>query len=233
MDFNYSEEQEAVRQLAAQIFGERSTHDRLKQVEAEAGDDGPDRPRPLSGTGQRGAARHPPGRGRSAAPVSTSWPPAWSSRRPAAPPPTCRSSRRWSTARCRSHRFGTDAQRKALATGRGRRRDHPDRGDGRAGRRGHRARWYRADHECDAARGRVVGPLGHQGLCPGRAGGRRDPGAGHVPRGGRCGQRRRRVHRRTPTAPGLTKTRQSTTTGRPEAIVELDGVVVGGRPAPR
>ncbi len=41
MDFNYSEEQEAVRQLAAQIFSERSTHDRLKQVEAEAGDHGP------------------------------------------------------------------------------------------------------------------------------------------------------------------------------------------------
>ena len=41
MDFSYSEEQEAVRQLAGQIFGERSTHDRLKQVEAEAGDEGP------------------------------------------------------------------------------------------------------------------------------------------------------------------------------------------------
>ena len=35
MDFNYSEEQEAVRQLAAQIFSERSTHDRLKEVEAD------------------------------------------------------------------------------------------------------------------------------------------------------------------------------------------------------
>ena len=41
MDFNYSEEQEAVRQLAGQIFGERSTHDRLKEIEAAAGDDGP------------------------------------------------------------------------------------------------------------------------------------------------------------------------------------------------
>ncbi len=41
MDFNYSEEQEAVRQLAGQIFGERATHDRLKQVEAETGDEGP------------------------------------------------------------------------------------------------------------------------------------------------------------------------------------------------
>ena len=41
MDFNYSEEQEAVRQLAGQIFGDRSTHDRLKQIEASAADDGP------------------------------------------------------------------------------------------------------------------------------------------------------------------------------------------------
>ncbi len=41
MDFTYSEEQEAVRQLAAQIFGERSTHDRLKAIEDEAGDKGP------------------------------------------------------------------------------------------------------------------------------------------------------------------------------------------------
>src|SRR5580704_7627929 len=41
MDFGYSEEQEAVRQLAGQIFGDRSTHERLKQVEAAAGDEGP------------------------------------------------------------------------------------------------------------------------------------------------------------------------------------------------
>ncbi len=41
MDFSYSEEQEAVRQLAGQIFGERSTHDRLKEIEAAAGDEGP------------------------------------------------------------------------------------------------------------------------------------------------------------------------------------------------
>jgi 3-oxocholest-4-en-26-oyl-CoA dehydrogenase beta subunit len=41
VDFTYSEEQEAVRQLAGQIFGERSTHERLKDVEAAAGDEGP------------------------------------------------------------------------------------------------------------------------------------------------------------------------------------------------
>jgi len=59
MDFNYSEEQEAVRQLAGQIFGERATHDRLKQLEAEAeaGDGGPfDRSlwRELAGAGLLG-----------------------------------------------------------------------------------------------------------------------------------------------------------------------------------
>jgi alkylation response protein AidB-like acyl-CoA dehydrogenase len=41
MDFTYSEEQDAVRQLAAQIFGERSTHERLKEIEAAAADEGP------------------------------------------------------------------------------------------------------------------------------------------------------------------------------------------------
>jgi len=41
VDFNYSEEQEAVRELAERIFTERSTHERLKQVEASAGPLGP------------------------------------------------------------------------------------------------------------------------------------------------------------------------------------------------
>src|SRR5580693_10357317 len=41
MDFTYSEEQEAVRQLAGQIFTDRVTHERLKELEAEAGDEGP------------------------------------------------------------------------------------------------------------------------------------------------------------------------------------------------
>ena len=41
MDFSYSEEQEAVRQLAGRIFEERSTHERLKQIEAAAGPEGP------------------------------------------------------------------------------------------------------------------------------------------------------------------------------------------------
>jgi alkylation response protein AidB-like acyl-CoA dehydrogenase len=41
MDFTYSEEQEAVRQLAGQIFNDRVTHERLKELEAGAGDEGP------------------------------------------------------------------------------------------------------------------------------------------------------------------------------------------------
>jgi 3-oxocholest-4-en-26-oyl-CoA dehydrogenase beta subunit len=41
MDFEFSEEHEAVRQLADQIFVERSTHERLKEVEQSAGDQGP------------------------------------------------------------------------------------------------------------------------------------------------------------------------------------------------
>jgi 3-oxocholest-4-en-26-oyl-CoA dehydrogenase beta subunit len=41
MDFNYSEEQEAVRELAGRIFTERSTHERLKEIEQAAAIEGP------------------------------------------------------------------------------------------------------------------------------------------------------------------------------------------------
>jgi alkylation response protein AidB-like acyl-CoA dehydrogenase len=41
MDFTYSEEQEAVRELAGRIFSERATHERLREVEAAAGPEGP------------------------------------------------------------------------------------------------------------------------------------------------------------------------------------------------
>src|SRR6516165_7991955 len=58
MDFSYSEEQEAVRQLAAQILGDRATHERLKEVEAAAaGTEGPfdrDLWRELAGAGLLG-----------------------------------------------------------------------------------------------------------------------------------------------------------------------------------
>jgi alkylation response protein AidB-like acyl-CoA dehydrogenase len=41
MDFSFSEEQEAVRELAGRMFSERATHERLKELEATPGDDGP------------------------------------------------------------------------------------------------------------------------------------------------------------------------------------------------
>jgi acyl-CoA dehydrogenase len=41
MDFDYTEEQDAVRELADRIFTDRATHDRLKELEATAGDGGP------------------------------------------------------------------------------------------------------------------------------------------------------------------------------------------------
>ncbi|MGH9090105.1 MAG: acyl-CoA dehydrogenase family protein [Acidimicrobiales bacterium] len=41
MDFDYGEEQEAVRELAGRILSERSTHERLKEVEQAAGPEGP------------------------------------------------------------------------------------------------------------------------------------------------------------------------------------------------
>jgi acyl-CoA dehydrogenase len=41
MDFTYSEEQEAVRELAERIFTERVTHERLKEIELAAAEEGP------------------------------------------------------------------------------------------------------------------------------------------------------------------------------------------------
>jgi len=41
MDFTYSEEQDAVKELAGRIFTERSTHERLKAIETAAADEGP------------------------------------------------------------------------------------------------------------------------------------------------------------------------------------------------
>ena len=41
MDFTYSEEQEAVRELALRIFTEKATHERLKEIELAAAEEGP------------------------------------------------------------------------------------------------------------------------------------------------------------------------------------------------
>jgi alkylation response protein AidB-like acyl-CoA dehydrogenase len=57
MDFTYSEEQEAVRELAGRIFTERVTHERLKEIEQAAAEEGPiDRAlwRELAGAGLLG-----------------------------------------------------------------------------------------------------------------------------------------------------------------------------------
>jgi 3-oxocholest-4-en-26-oyl-CoA dehydrogenase beta subunit len=59
MDFTYSEEQEAVRELAGRIFTERVTHERLKEIEQAAAEEGPiDRPlwRELADAGLLGIA---------------------------------------------------------------------------------------------------------------------------------------------------------------------------------
>jgi alkylation response protein AidB-like acyl-CoA dehydrogenase len=59
MDFTYSEEQEAVRELATRIFTERVTHERLKEIELAGAAEGPiDRPlwRELADAGLLGIA---------------------------------------------------------------------------------------------------------------------------------------------------------------------------------
>ncbi len=101
MDFTYSEEQEAVRQLAGQIFTDRVTHERLKQLEAEAGDEGPfDRElwKELAGAGLLGIhlSEDVGGAGLDFVAACLVVEAAGARR------PTSRSSRRWSTAPSRS-----------------------------------------------------------------------------------------------------------------------------------
>ena len=227
MDFNYSEEQEAVRQLAGQIFGERSTHERLKEIEAAAGDEGPfdrDLWRELADAGLLGihlgedvggagldfvaACLVIEAAGRTAAYV-----PVVETMVYGALP---------------IDRFGTDAQRKTWLPG-----------------------VASGETILTAAMAELVGevivPGGTEPATTATARGRRLVGARRAPRPA-CRRRswptpswcrpraatadgaasgRRRVHRRRATPTGSTLTRQTTTTGRPEAIVELDGVRVG------
>ena len=139
MDFSYSEEQEAVRELANRIFGERSTHERLREIEAGSRRRGSLRPRAVVRAGRSRASRHRPPRGGRRRRASTSWPSASWWRLRAAPRPTCPSSRRWSTARRPSPlRDGRAAP--ALASGRRERRADRDRGACRAVRRCRRPR---------------------------------------------------------------------------------------------
>ena len=226
MDFNYSEEQEAVRQLAAQIFGERSTHDRLKQVEAEAGDEGPfdrDLWRELAGAGLLGihlgedvggagldfvaACLVIEAAGRTAAYV-----PVVETMVYGAVPIA---------------RFGTDAQRKAWLTG-----------------------VASGETVLTAAMAELVGEVILPGGTEPATTATAQPDGSWLLTGTKacvpaafvadamlvpatCKTPRRRGHRASASsssrrdAEGVTLTRQTTTTGRPEAIVELDGVRVG------
>ena len=60
MDFNYSEEQDAVRELADRIFNERATHERLKEIELAAGAEGPIDRSLWKRVGGSRPSRHPP-----------------------------------------------------------------------------------------------------------------------------------------------------------------------------
>ncbi len=171
MDFNYSEEQEAVRQLAGQIFGERATHERLKAVEAAAGDEGPidrDLWRELA---RRGPDRDP-SQGRR--------------RRRRARLRGCLSGVRGRGAdggirpRCRDHGLWSGSRRPVRYRGPAQdvaercreRRDDPHRRTGRAGGGGRTPRRSRADHGRRGAVRRIVAALRHQGV---RAGQRLSP----------------------------------------------------------
>jgi acyl-CoA dehydrogenase len=225
MDFSYSEEQEAVRQLAGQIFGDRSTHDRLKEIEATAGDDGPfDRElwKELAGAGLLGihlgedvggagldfvaACLVIEAAGRTAAYVPVVETMAYG----ALP----------------IDRFGTDAQRKTWLTGVAGGETiltaamaelvgevilpggtepvttATAQDDGS---------WVLSGTKACVPAALVADAILVPATCRAADGSSTGPGVFIVERG----------------ADGVTLTRQTTTTGRPEAIVELDGVIVG------
>jgi acyl-CoA dehydrogenase len=225
MDFSYSEEQEAVRQLAGQIFGDRSTHDRLKEIEATAGDDGPfDRElwKELAGAGLLGihlgedvggagldfvaACLVIEAAGRTAAYVPVVETMAYG----ALP----------------IDRFGTDAQRKTWLTGVAGGETiltaamaelvgevilpggtepvttATAQDDGS---------WVLSGTKACVPAALVADAILVPATCRTADGSSTGPGVFIVERG----------------ADGVTLTRQTTTTGRPEAIVELDGVIVG------
>ncbi len=225
MDFNYSEEQEAVRQLAGQICSERSTHERLKQVEAEAGDDGPidrDLWRELADAGLLGI-----GVGEEFGGAGLDFVAAClvieAVGRTAAYVPVVET---MAYGAVPIARFGTDAQRKAWLPG-----------------------MAAGETILTAAMAELVGEV----ILPGgtepatTATARQDgswllsgtkacvpaafvadallvPATCQAPDGAVTGVG---VFIVDSSADGLTMTRQTTTTGRPEAIVELDGVTVG------
>ena len=170
MDFSFSEEQEAVRELADRIFTDLSTQERLREIEtgartatASTGSSGPSWLRPAC-SGSR---------------CRRTWAgPAWASsrrdwwwRRPGAPPPSCRWSRPWPPPP-RPWPASDRTSSGPVAPRRGHRGDGAHHGAGRAGRidRRPRRRWRSPRRRVGAQRRQVVRALGH--------GGRRRPGAG-------------------------------------------------------
>jgi len=225
MDFNYSEEQETVRQLAGQICSERSTHERLKQVEAEAGDDGPidrDLWRELAGAGLLGIAVAEEFGGAGLDFVAACLV-IEAVGRTAAYVPVVET---MAYAAVPIARFGTDAQRKAWLPG-----------------------VAAGESILTAAMAELVGEVilpggtepattatvqqdgswllsGTKACIPAAfvADAMLVPATCQAPDGAVTGVG---VFIVDTGADGLTMTRQTTTTGRPEAIVELDGVTVG------
>ena len=224
MDFTYSEEQEAVRELAGRIFTER-VHPRAAQGRSR-------RRRATRARSTASCGRSWPRPGcsastwprTSAGPGSTSWPPAWSieaAGRTAAYVPVVETMVYGAR---HLDRFGTDEQRQTwLARRRPAARpvltaalaelvgDVVLPGGTEPGHHGH------------GAGRRVLGARGHQGL---RAGGLVAdavlvPATCRTADGIAAGAG---VFIVEPRRPGLTLTRQTTTTGRPEAIIELAGV---------
>ena len=124
MDFSFTEEQEAVRQLAEQVFTGTATVERVKEVEAS---EDRDRPRALEGAGHDRAARHRPARGpRRRRPGPGRGLPR--ARGPGPPGRPRAATGRPSWPRETLAEFGTEDQQARLAAGRRRRRGRADAG---------------------------------------------------------------------------------------------------------
>ena len=132
MDFSFTEEQDATAELATQILTDRSTHERLRELE-RSGEPRFDRDTwaELAKAGLLGIAVPESAGGAGLGLIEL----AGSSRPPARPPPPCRCGRRWPWARCRIAEFGSDELQADVAARRGRRHGHADRRLARGRRR--------------------------------------------------------------------------------------------------
>ena len=159
MDFNYSEEQEAVRELAGRIFTERATHDRLKEIERQAAAEGSLRPRAVGGTGRGRTAGHSPRRRRRRSRPRL--------RRRLPGDRSGRSVRRLMCPVVETMIYGAAPiaafrHRRAegdLVARREQRRHHPHCRPGRVGRRGHPSRRHHPGHDRHGAGRRITGSL--------------------------------------------------------------------------